>query len=1161
MRIQDYHIIFSELFCALLQRFSMRCKSLFCLLLVTAALLPMQAQHHPRITGGYSTQTSWPFMAKLINSSAVNGEEEIFCGGTLIHPRWVLTAAHCLTETQNSIIHPDSMEVIVGVDASGMSDINDRVPVLEIFLHPEGADLALLLLAWPIEGKPPISLASESVFIPSDTPATILGWGETHDQSVVSEIPKVLKQATVPIVSTEVANEWMGGNLQATELAAGYLKGRVDTCWGDSGGPLLVKNSNDNWILAGVTSWGFGCGTPGGYGIYVRVASYYHWIQSYLFPSYNLWESRFGIAGSNLDSDGDGWPNLAEYALMSDPMNREIAPNYTVGIRKLSDDRGEIIIDLPHITSESGVELRFKVTHDLASWQEILPTTVEVLEQDGMLTDRHAFVLSEPWQNQRFFQMVYQKATELELLPPHQINHGTPHHGVMLPAFVLEQASDRMPDLGLIRSFHLPSIKENQTIRLIFGSKDFQPHVEVMSNTLEPLGSLSSEGDGPWRGLLELGDQRGGFQVNLLAEPESKGSFQLTSLLLPSEVLVLGESLKGRLARTDERADGLVDEYWMKDMPTDSAIKISVSSSANSWFDTRLRVLDAFTGKEIANNDDANELDPELVLFPSEDDTEWIVEVLAWSEGSYSITAEVTEEETYSTLEYESSLSEIAEWSGSLSDEDDPYKSSMDWDSSLGKVADLFLLEDLKPGYPYRITLQSEMFDAFLEIFEQSEFQSSQEAWPLLSNDDFGESTDATTVFTVPPGPTSGRWVLAITGSGDFERGDYTLYIQPEPLLSLAEVKATLVDISSTQRGLIRSETPYIEIEPGLVVRANAYAIDAGDLDQTLTINLKSSNFNNYLRVLDGKTGSVITEDDDSGNELNAQIILQPQDVPAHGRILILVSSNYPGFGIKGSYQLYIGEDQNTAPNYDPDVITLVDGTLINGTLPSGQNLPNGVPGIIYQLPDHNQAIRWEIEMQALAEGFSLIDPVLELVDPKKVRVLQRAEADWLTPMATIECFMLPEDSPFHLWASSRWDWDEGEFTLHATAYPVQSLPLETVVTGSLSRGLRDPNFSEFDLTYYFEDYYFETSENLEQQIQISIAAESFIPEGYLIDTQTGQTLAWTTPSGHRYQRQVDLSFDAQAGKDYVLRVTSLEQRRTGDYTVYVRVPIEEGIQ
>lgn len=64
--------------------------------------------------------------------------------------------------------------------------------------------------------------------------------------------------------------------------------------------------------------------------------------------------------------------------------------------------------------------------------------------------------------------------------------------------------------------------------------------------------------------------------------------------------------------------------------------------------------------------------------------------MLAGSEGSYSIMAEVTEVEPSSVIGFETSLSEVAEWSGVLSDEDSPYTSAFDWDPPLGKVADLF---------------------------------------------------------------------------------------------------------------------------------------------------------------------------------------------------------------------------------------------------------------------------------------------------------------------------------------------------------------------------------------------------------------------------------------------------------------------------------------
>lgn len=64
-------------------------------------------------------------------------------------------------------------------------------------------------------------------------------------------------------------------------FCAGYRRGRMDSCAGDSGGPLLCKDpekSDHPWTIFGITSFGEGCGKRGKYGIYARLSNYVHWI-------------------------------------------------------------------------------------------------------------------------------------------------------------------------------------------------------------------------------------------------------------------------------------------------------------------------------------------------------------------------------------------------------------------------------------------------------------------------------------------------------------------------------------------------------------------------------------------------------------------------------------------------------------------------------------------------------------------------------------------------------------------------------------------------------------------------------------------------------------------------------------------------------------------
>ncbi|MGV9453032.1 S1 family peptidase [Streptomyces sp. NPDC003635] len=221
------------------------------------------AAPQPIVGGTTTTTTAYPFMMQITDSS-----QNQFCGGTLVSPTKVVTAAHCMVGETTS-----SVRVVGGrTYRNGTNGTVSRVS--RIWIHPSytdatnGDDVAVLTLStsMPYTTAPYVSATQTGVYA-AGTTARIVGWGTT---SAGGSSSNQLRTATVPIVSNSSCASSYGSDFVASDMVcAGYTSGGVDTCQGDSGGPLLVGG-----VLAGITSWGEGCADAGYPGVYTRLTTF-----------------------------------------------------------------------------------------------------------------------------------------------------------------------------------------------------------------------------------------------------------------------------------------------------------------------------------------------------------------------------------------------------------------------------------------------------------------------------------------------------------------------------------------------------------------------------------------------------------------------------------------------------------------------------------------------------------------------------------------------------------------------------------------------------------------------------------------------------------------------------------------------------------------------
>ncbi|GAB0094520.1 hypothetical protein DMENIID0001_098300 [Sergentomyia squamirostris] len=252
-----------------------------------SAVIQPKNDFSSRVTGGQSAiPYAHPFMISVeLVLTPVHRVQ--FCGATLIHVHWVLSAASCFHD----------LPIIGRVEvSSGLYQLSNRtfaqareVTIINRHADYRGGvsanDIALLNVEEPFT----IDTYTQPIRLPQPNTVhtgyvTLFGWGDTSTTDEPN-FPDNLQAVVTPILSYVECYQHLRSQtpLEVSNMCTGPLLGGISHCTGDGGGPLTQQNEVGEYELVGIASWGFSpCGAFGAPSIYTRVSAFSAWIVNHM---------------------------------------------------------------------------------------------------------------------------------------------------------------------------------------------------------------------------------------------------------------------------------------------------------------------------------------------------------------------------------------------------------------------------------------------------------------------------------------------------------------------------------------------------------------------------------------------------------------------------------------------------------------------------------------------------------------------------------------------------------------------------------------------------------------------------------------------------------------------------------------------------------------